>query len=163
MSFFNDFNSTYIYKIENYNNSCERIIKMPVSIFGRKGRKGTIKRDKKDRIDSEKLRTSISRSKRNIRRICMSNDFEYFATWTVSSEFADRFSVQDVENRVRYLLREYTRDNKDFKYIYVFEKHKDGAIHLHGMVKGISDLREYKESDFKSLPYYILDTIEKRS
>lgn len=163
MSFFNDFNSTYIYKIENYNDNCERIIKMPVSIFGSNGRKGSIKRDKNDRIDSEKLSSSISRSKRNIRRICLSNDFEYFATWTVSSEFADRFSVQDVEKRIRYLLKEYQRNNKDFKYIYVFEKHKNGAIHLHGLVKGLSDLRQYNENDFKSLPYYILDTIDKRS
>lgn len=157
---FRNDSTTYIYKIENYG-CCERVIKMPVNIFGKCGKKGSIKRDKDDRIDENKLKSSISRSKRNIRRICLSNDFKYFATWTINSEYADRFSVQECQKKMQYILRKYQEKNKNFKYIYVFEKHKNGALHCHGLVKGMPDLREFIESDFDKLPYYILDTIEK--
>ena len=156
------FSSTYIYKIETYNDSCERLIKLPVGLFGQGKKRFSIKRDKDDRIDDEKLHSSVSRSKRNIRRLCLANDFEYFATWTISSQFADRFSVQDVQDRMRKLLKAYQRINNDFKYIYVIEKHKDGALHFHGMVKGVGqDFFKYKKDDFEKLPHYILDTIEK--
>lgn len=105
--------------------------KCPFLFFGRTGRKGAIKRDKDDRIDVEKLDSSISRSKRNIRRICLSNDFEYFATWTINSDFCDRFTLSVIQKKMQQLLKAYQRKFPDFKYIYVFEKHKDGAIHMH--------------------------------
>lgn len=160
-------NTTYVYKREHYTDNAERIIKIPLGIFkSRKGIKNVKKRfnilaDKDDIIDKEKLRTSISRTKRNIRRLALSNDFEYFATWTISSEFADRFSVDSVESKMKYLLKEYQRHNKNFKYLYICEKHKDGALHFHGLVKGMQDLELYKKEDFEKLPYYIIDTIEK--
>ena len=181
----NDFDSfvrakskTQIYKVEQYNSDCFRIIKYNADVFKKKERI-LISADNNDDIDSNSLITSVSRSKRNIRRICLSNEFQYFATWTISSVNADRFSVQDAQDKMREILKDYQKKsiryknkikNKrekerfiDFKYIYVIEKHKDGALHFHGMVKGLipGDVYEYKKSDFDRLPYYILDSIDK--
>lgn len=170
---------TKLYKVERYNSNCYRIIEYNCSVFGHKEKKLILDHQNNDDIEKEHLLQSVSRSKRNIRRICLSNEFQYFATWTVSSEFADRFSVQNVQDKIRELLKEYQRksisyknkikNKRDrerydtFKYIYIIEKHKNGALHFHGMVKNMLpfDLKEYKKEDFKSLPYYILDSIDK--
>lgn len=80
---------------------------------------------------------SISRTKRNIRRICLSNNFEYFATWTIDSSLADRYSLSAIVDKMKELCKAFQRIHKDFKYIYVIEKHKDGAFHFHGLVKGV--------------------------
>ena len=174
-----DFGKTFVYKIEQYNSNCFRIIKYNCNVFGKKNKSLFVNEEKNDNIDSDYLESSVSRSKRNIRRICLSNEFEYFCTWTVSSELADRFSVQNVQDKMREVLKDYQKKSirykekiknkrdknrfQEFKYIYVIEKHKDGALHFHGLVKGFipGDLVEYNENDFERLPYYILDTIHK--
>lgn len=88
-------------------------------------------------------RISLSRTKRNIREICLSNDFEYFVTFTVNSKNADRFSLDECQDLIRKRLKSYKkRICKDLKYILITEKHKNGAFHFHGMMKGL------RESDF---------------
>lgn len=88
-------------------------------------------------------RISLSRTKRNIREICLSNDFEYFVTFTVDSKNADRFSLDECQSLIRKRLKTYQKwICKDLKYILITEKHKNGAFHFHGMMKGL------RESDF---------------
>lgn len=88
-------------------------------------------------------RISLSRTKRNIREICLSNDFEYFVTFTVDSKNADRFSLDECQRLIIKRLKTY-RDKiaRSVKYILITEKHKNGAFHFHGMMKGL------RESDF---------------
>lgn len=94
-------------------------------------------------FSSEIDRVSLSRTKRNIREICLSNDFEFFATFTVDSKNADRFSLDECQSLIRKRLRHYQHKiSKDFKYILITEKHKNGAFHFHGMMKGL------RQSDF---------------
>ena len=88
--------------------------------------------------DAEINRISLSRTKRNIREIALCNDFTYFATLTVNSQQCDRFSLQKCQDKLKYLIQErIRRKNKNFKYIFITEKHKDGAFHFHGLVKDI--------------------------
>lgn len=90
------------------------------------------------KTDSEEVqRISISRSKKNIRELCFCNNFEYFATITVNCANADRFSLTECQNLLRKKLKKLKRKNKDFAFVFITEKHKDGAFHFHGMVKGL--------------------------
>lgn len=84
-------------------------------------------------------RISLSRTKRNIKEIALCNSFEYFATLTVNSQNADRFSLQDVQDLLKTKLKKYKRTHKDFAYIFITEKHKNGAFHFHGLIKGADD------------------------
>lgn len=94
-------------------------------------------------FSSEINRISLSRTKRNIREICLSNDFEYFVTFTVDSKNADRFSLDECQSLIRKRLESYKkRISKDLRYILITEKHKNGAFHFHGMMKGL------RQSDF---------------
>lgn len=60
-------------------------------------------------FSSEIDRVSLSRTKRNIREICLSNDFEYFVTFTVDSKNADRFSLDDCQSLIRKRLHSYKK------------------------------------------------------
>lgn len=89
-------------------------------------------------FSSEINRISLSRTKRNIREICLSNDFEYFVTFTIDSKNADRFSLDECQSLIRKRLKSYQRRiSKDLKYILITEKHKNGAFHFHGMMKNL--------------------------
>lgn len=83
-------------------------------------------------------RISLSRSRRRIREICFCNPFEYFVTLTVDSKNCDRFSLTDCQDRLRKICKKIKRGNKNFIYIFITERHKNGAFHFHGLVGGLS-------------------------
>ena len=85
----------------------------------------------------EVARISLSRTKREIKDICLSNNFKYFVTLTVSSEKCDRFSLEDCQTLLKRLLKTYAqkikRNGQDkFHYILITEKHEKGGFHFHG-------------------------------
>lgn len=82
---------------------------------------------------------SLSRSRRMIRELALCNAFEYFATLTINSTSCDRFSLTECQERLRNRLKALKRINKDFAYIFITERHKNGAFHFHGLVKGINN------------------------
>lgn len=88
--------------------------------------------------DEELQRVSLSRTKRNIREIALCNEFTHFATLTINSRFNDRFSLTECQNVLKKKIQNKIRKkNKDFAYIFITEKHKDGAFHFHGLVKNL--------------------------
>lgn len=155
------------YFIEQYNDTFFHIIDCNhnYKTIGRTLRDSKIK-DIFDKVSSAE--TSMSRSRRNIKRIALSNEFEYFATWTVNAKYCNRFYIEDVIEKMRILLKAFQRSNKDFKYLYIIEKHEKGAFHFHGLIKGVKigdedkNLRLYIKEEYNSLPKYILDAIDKR-
>ena len=86
-------------------------------------------------------RIDLLRTKRNIREIALCNNFTHFATITINSQYADRFHLQECQELLRKKLRrvkdQARRKDIDFGYIFITEKHKDGAFHFHGLVKGL--------------------------
>lgn len=84
-------------------------------------------------------RVDLSRSRRMIRELALCNNFEYFATLTINSSSCDRFSLTECQERLRRKLKTLKQYNKDFAYLFITEKHKNGAFHFHGLVKGINN------------------------
>lgn len=80
-------------------------------------------------------RISLSRTRRNIRELALSNEFEYFATLTINSEYCDRFHLTECQELLRKKLKKLKRKNKEFAYLFITEEHKNGAFHFHGLVK----------------------------
>ena len=99
---------------------------------------------------------SLSRTKRYIRELALSNNFEYFVTITVNSKNADRFSLDECQELLKKKFKKLKRINKNFAYIFITEKHKDGAFHFHGFVKGIED---FYINDNGYLSHKILDEV----
>lgn len=139
------FNKNDVYKtrffVYTYNNNDLRIVKI------KSCRMPDFEEQKQQKIsgtfdyNSEEVkRVSLSRTRRNIREIALCNDFEYFATLTIDSKLADRYSLDECQAKLKKILKKIKRKNNDFRYIFITEKHKDGAFHFHGLVSGFSDL-----------------------
>lgn len=93
----------------------------------------------KDEIE----RISLSRTKKNIKEISLCNNFKYFITFTINSLNCDRFSLIECQSKLKELLKAYKRKNKNFAYLIITEKHKNGAFHFHGLCKGLSSTDLY--------------------
>ena len=123
----------------NYNNNNFRIVK--IKSCRNSGFEEIKKKNSFIDVNSEEIkRQSLSRTKRNIRELALCNDFEYFATFTVNSEKCDRYVLNVVQDKLKKVLHKIKRNNKNFAFLIITEKHKDGAFHFHGLIKGISDL-----------------------
>jgi len=133
--------------VYTYNDNDIRIVKSKKCLI--EGFEKSFNDDFVDVNSDEVKRCSLSRTKRIIRELCLCNDFEYFATLTISSELADRYSLDNCQERLKKILKKIKRKNKDFRYLFITEKHKDGAFHFHGLVSGFSDLY-YNENGYLS-------------
>lgn len=98
----------------------------------------------------EKSSQNLSRARRAVRDIILCNHFDYFCTFTFNAEKVDRYDFKSCKKKITQLFMNYKqRYSPDFRYIVIPEFHKDGAVHFHGMVKGI------RPEDF-TIPEYIL-------
>ena len=78
------------------------------------------------------MESSRSRARASLRDIALCNRFEYFFTWTLDPKLIDRYDADTVKDKLLNFLKNKTRRNQ-FNYICVAERHKDGAIHFHGL------------------------------
>lgn len=91
---------------------------------------------KKRSSSSEISRVSSSRAKSKIRDFALMNDFEFFYTQTINSNY-DRFNLEEFKQLILKKFKAYKRINNNFIYLIIFEKHKNGAFHLHGLIGGV--------------------------
>lgn len=98
------------------------------------------------------IRNAGKRSKDTFFGYAKNNDWEYFITLTFSPEIVDRYD----DNAVKALYSEFqrwcVRRSPDVKMLMVPERHKDGAIHLHGLVSDIAfDIELYLDKHGKQV------------
>lgn len=133
-------------KLVKYNDTYWSLVSLPDECFkkGRRYQKRLV-----GVCDEEKERISLSRSKSTIKELCLSNDFEYFITLTVSSKFDyyNRFDLENCVHSLKRLMKAYKRKSPEFKFIYIIEQHKNGAYHFHGMCKGMIEKDIYKNKE----------------
>lgn len=147
-------------KLTRYNMNYWSLCRFPDKVaYKREYKKRRLKAEWEKNFTSpeEVERISLSRTKNNIKNICLSNNFEYFCTFTVDSKNCDRFSLQEVQDKMKKICKSIKRKNKDFAYIYITEEHKNGAFHFHGMCKNIDLYLNknyyYSSVDFDKLGY----------
>lgn len=152
-------------ELKRYKDDFVSLTRINDDLFGEKKRIGEPKHQSffDDILTDEEIKkkkenvenASLSRTKRRIKDICLSNDFELFATFTVNSKNCDRFSLVETQELILKLFRKYRRKQKNqflkdcifksaedlnfslFKYIIVTEHHRNNAFHFHGMIKNI--------------------------
>lgn len=74
--------------------------------------------------------------KTKIKDYCLSNDFDYF--WTLTFGGEDRYDNTVCFKKLDLWLRKMRRKHGKFDYIFIPERHKDGAIHFHGVTGGFA-------------------------
>lgn len=109
-------------------------------------------------------RVSLSRTKRNIKEIALCNNFQYFATITINSSVCDRYNLEVCQEKLKKVLKALKRKRKNFKYIFITEKHKDNAFHFHGLISEIplyiNKNGYFSSSDFDKLGFNSFSKIQ---
>lgn len=123
-----------------YNDTYRELVQVNPEIYKKHEYKSHLKNFKVS--DEEKRRIMVSRRKRRLKEIALCNDFEYFATFTVSSklDYCNRYDYEECCINLKKHMYAYKRKYRDFKFVFVCEKHKKGGYHFHGLVKGMGDL-----------------------
>jgi hypothetical protein len=85
--------------------------------------------------DSTQRSDSLKRAKEKVYDIAMLNDFTWFVTWTLDSEKVNRYEPKEVSKKLQQFLHDRVKRN-GARYLVIPEHHKDGAIHMHGLLSG---------------------------
>lgn len=84
----------------------------------------------------DKFYSSFARAKSNFFDIVMSNDWDYFVTLTLDPEKYNRFDLPGWRRALNQWFRHLRSDRGwDISYAFVPERHKDGAWHIHGLIR----------------------------
>lgn len=89
----------------------------------------------KDMTKKEVRLDSMKRAKEKAFDIARLNDFEYFTTWTLNKDLIDRYDSEAVKKKLRTFLS-HGVSRKNLLYLVLPEYHKDGAIHMHALIRG---------------------------
>ena len=86
------------------------------------------------------IERSLRRTKKTIKDYVHMNDFEWFVTFTLGT---DRHNDERTKRRLANWFRNQRKRNGKFRYILVFERHKDGALHAHALIGGYTGKLPY--------------------
>lgn len=124
----------------------------------------TLKNRNAEEEERKRFSQSLSRTKARIFELAACNEFNYFCTFTQDEKKRDRFDLSDFRKDFAQLVRNLNRNRAEgekIKYLLIPEQHKDGAWHMHGLLKGLtpSDLRPFTLEE--KLPERIRKQLEK--
>lgn len=77
-------------------------------------------------------RKAPERARAAVKDIALCNRFTHFFTWTLDGKLIDRYDTEEVKRKLYDFLKNAVR-RKGFSYVLVPERHKDGALHIHGL------------------------------
>lgn len=114
-------------------------------------------------LKNARLDNNISRTRARIFELAACNEFQYFCTFTQDQTKRNRFDLSEFRKDLAQLVRNINRgraDSDKIKYLLIPEKHKNGAWHMHGLLKGLTDkdLRAFKLSE--NIPKRLKDLIK---
>ena len=92
-------------------------------------------REKGKKAEGCDMERSMRRARAKLRRLALSNDFQYFVTLTLDPEKIDRYDGAAVTKALGRWCDNMVRRH-GLRYILVPEQHKDGAFHFHGFMAG---------------------------
>lgn len=126
-----------LYRIKAYDNFLFRVTKR---LFNPAPASAKRVRDDEQEQDEHvgKFASALSRARNTVRDVILCNRWEYFVTLTFDGARWDRY---DLQARVKELMQWIQNENKkgaNIRYVLVPEFHKDGAVHLHGVMSGIT-------------------------
>lgn len=86
------------------------------------------------------LYESMRRTKSKVYDYSLANSWDWFVTLTFSPEKVDRYDYDSCVNALKHFLIVCRRKCPDLHYIFVPERHKDGAFHFHGLLASCEGL-----------------------
>ena len=128
-------------------NTYESYINVPEN-NGERGKRYQSKNIKKSILES------LRRTKNTIRDYAFGTHWDYFITLTLDPKKINRYSRDELLHEMNKLLTTHRRQAPDFKYLLITENHKDGAIHLHGLIKNAKNIKKTRLTNKYNRPIY---------
>lgn len=110
-----------------------------------------------------KLASSLARTQRVILEKALCNQWDWFCTFTISEEKADRNDLAAWWGKFSQWLRDQRKKGHDIRYLLVPERHKKGTWHAHGLLAGVPedelltfldmDKQGYRTAEGRRLPW----------
>ena len=128
-------------KVKSYPNGLQKVTVCTKPIFKDKGWEERKKDTETGLISKPKDMTnevrddSLRRAKTAVFDISMLNEFTHFVTWTLDPGLINRYDPKEVSKKLKRFLTN-MQQRYCLKYLVVAEHHKDGAIHMHGLISG---------------------------
>ena len=110
-------------------------------------------KSKPQKPDAESRYDSARRAKQKVFEIAMLNSFTHFITWTLDKNEIDRYDAAEVSKKLKTFLNNQQKRRKA-SYIIIPEQHADGAIHMHGLIKGDFDMIDSGKKTKRDQPVY---------
>lgn len=85
--------------------------------------------------DGEVRDDSVRRAMQKVYDISRLSQFTHFITWTLDKNHIDRYNASEVSKKLKKFLDNMVQ-RKKLRYLIIPEFHKDGAIHMHGLIAG---------------------------
>lgn len=85
-----------------------------------------------------KLAQAVSRARSVVSQVVLCNDWDYFITCTIDPDKFNRYDLPKYYSTFSQWIRDQRKKyGTNIQYMFIPELHKDGAWHLHGVVRGI--------------------------
>lgn len=123
---------------------------------------GTGKLGRRVHPKESRAESNIYRSIREIRAIGLSNDWDYFVTFTLDPKKHDRSDYASVAKKMTQYFRDLRKQGNEIEYLLIPELHKDYVnYHFHGLIRGLPDhmlsphpLKWQREQGYKDFPAF---------
>ena len=116
-------------------------------------------RTEKGTKNDTKLKNNMDRAKSTINELAICNTWEWFVNLTIDEKKMDRYELKGyIAKLTDYVRNIKKKKGTEIQYLWIPEKHEDGAWHIHGLMNGIKDVRRFEITEH--LPYKILERIK---
>lgn len=119
--------------VKKFNRGCWKVCRLSnySTVCRSKSKKGT--------VNDKKLLNNLYRARASVFELIMCNEWEYWCTFTIDQSKFDRFDLKTYYAAFSQFIRNQNKkESSNIKYIFVPEKHKNGAWHIHGCISGIA-------------------------
>lgn len=97
---------------------------------------------------------ALRRARAQVRELALANDFGLFVTLTLNGEMVDRYDMTAITKKLNVWLDNQVR-RRGLAYVLVPERHKDGAIHFHGLFNNALEIVDSGHTDKAVTPFTI--------
>ena len=142
----------YTTRVKTYPDGSMDIMVCDKPIFRASGWESSGKRQFRDDLDeptegqSDTTGRALRRARAQVRELALANDFSLFVTLTLNGEMVDRYDMIAITKKLNVWLDNQVR-RRGLAYVLVPERHKDGAIHFHGLFNNALEIVDSGHTD----------------
>lgn len=116
----------------------------------------------KGTVNNSKLENNIVRAKSKLFEYAFCNDWEFMITCTINDKLFNRYQLKEYHEDLSRTIRNANRYYEvPISYMFVPERHSDGAWHEHGLISHIPKSELIQLSDCMYLPYALIERLHK--